>query len=374
MEIYINKYTFFEALQLVVSISPKTTSEPIINNVLIETDKDNCIIIKATNHENTFYGEFEADVKKPGKICVNTAKLFNLVRELREEKIFISSTPQNWVYLTCGNSKIKLPGLDPEHYPVIEFKNLEKEFELPSEFLKNAIDKTFFAIGENESRKNLMGLNLKFVSPNKISWTGADAFRISQFNMELNDSIDIEGNIIIPKKSLLEMKRIFEYSKEKIKVAFDDNTFQISTEHIKFKTKLIEAEYPNLDRLVHNPVSNPIVISKHALTNAIKILNTITEGELKSIVKLTFQEGRILLESQKLEFGEGNDDIPCDYCEKEMSIGLNIRFLLESLNVFDSSLNENITINITGPETPLIIECDEWDNFKTVLMPVKIQW
>ncbi len=374
MEIYIDKYILLEALQLTVNISPRTTTEPIINNIFIETVGEDAITIKATNHEISFSGEFEADIISPGKVCVSTIKLFNLVKELNGEKIQMTSTPQNWVFLSCKNSKIKLPGVDPGLFPAIEFKELDREFTISSEILKTAIDRTLFAIGENESRKNLTGLNLQTVSSDQIYWTGADSFRICQFITKLDQPINAEGNVIIPKKSLPEIKRIMELSEGDVSISFNDNIFQIIIEKVKFKTRLIESEYPNLDRLVNAPCTNSVNISKHELTKAVRILATITEGDHKSVMKISFLEGKIQLESQKLEFGEGNDEIFCDYDGKEMSIGLNIRYFLDALNAFENSDDTEISLNITNPEAPFIIQCEEWDNYKSVLMPVRIRW
>ena len=375
MEININKYILLQALQLVVNLSPKATSEPIINNVLIETDENGSgIQLKATNYENEFLGKFEATVTSPGKICVNTSKLYNLVREFRGSEISLTSTPQNWVFLYCENSKVKLPGVDPEHFPVIEFKELKNKFQLPGKLFVTAIDRTYFAIGDNESRKNLMGLNLAIKSPTLINWTGADSFRISQFMTELESPIESDGNIIIPKKSLQEIKRIIDFGEEIIDLSFDENTFQISTRQVNFKTRLIEAEFPNLDGLLSNVGPYQLAVPKEELMNAVKILHTITEGEPNSVLKLTAQPEKVLLESQKLEFGEGNDEIECDFSGEQMSIGLNIRFLMESLQSFESSDDDRLTINISDQEAPFMVQCEGWKDFKTILMPVRIKW
>ena len=374
MSISINRNTLLDSLQLAVNISPKTTSDPIIHNLLIETISDNRISIKATNHENSVYGEFDANVQFPGSICVSTSKLFNLVREFRADLVQINATPQNWVYIICGNSKVKLPGVEPSQFPTVEFKNLEKEIILPPKILRNAIDRNIYAIGENESRKNLMGLNLQIVSGNEISWTGADSFRICQLNTVLEKEGLTEGNIIIPKKNLQEIKRVLEFSQDDVLLSFDDNIFQVFSGAIKYKTRLIEAEFPNLNRLVNRTSLYDVNISKQELLNAIKILSTITEGDQKSVVKVTFGTGQMTLESQKLEFGEGNDNIVCDYDGEPMSIGLNIKYFLDAVQAFDAAADENIILSIYNPETPFIIHCEEWDNYKSVLMPVRIKW
>ncbi len=377
MEIYIEKDVFLEALQLIINISPKKTSEPIINNVLLETDESDGsqnLQVKATNYESTFLGRFKCEINKPGRICVSTNKLFNLVKEFWDNRIFINATPQNWVFLTSGNSKVKLPGVSPDHFPVIEFRELQKSIKIPGVFLKSAIDLTYIAIGENESRKSLMGLNLEIVNKDKIHWTGADAYRICQFQSSLATPVEESGNIIIPKKSLVEIKRIIDFSDNTLSVSFDDNTFQIVTDQIRFKTSLIEAEYPNLNSLINTPVLNPVQIPKTEIINAVRILNTVTDSDSNSIMKITLQSGKMVLESQKMEFGEGNDEISCSYSGEQMNIGLNIRFFLDALQIFENSADEMIYLGISGPEAPVTLYCDEWTNFKTILMPVRIQW
>jgi len=377
MKIYIEKNVFIEALQLIVNISPKISSEPIINNVLLETvesDDEQLLQVKATNYENTFLGHFRCEIDEPGQICVSTNKLFNLVREFKSDKIFINATPQNWVFLTSRNSKVKLPGVDPNHFPVIEFKELENKIEFPGEILKSAIDLTYFAIGENESRKSLMGLNLEIVSPNKIHWTSADAYRICQYQTEIEKTIEGSGNIIIPKKSLVEIKRIIDFSDETLSISFTENTFQITTQQIKFKTSLIEAEYPNLNSLINTTILNPLQVKKEEIINAVRILNTINDSDTNSIMKISVQQGKMILESQKREFGEGNDEIECDYSGEAMIVGLNIRFFLDALQIFEASGDDIIYINISDPSAPITLYCEEWNYFKTILMPVKIQW
>jgi len=374
MEIDIERSIFFEALLLIVNISPKKTSDPIIYNVLLEADEDNTLHVKATNYESFFEGKFPCRVNAPGKICVSTGKLFNLVKELWDKHVHINSTPQNWVFLSSGNSKVMLPGVSPEHFPVVEFKDLQKTIAIPKVFLRSAIDLTYFAIGENESRKSLMGLNLEIADRDMIHWTGADSYRISQFKSRLTNPVEESGSIIIPKKSLPEIKRIIEFSSDTVNVSFDNNTFQILTEQIKFKTSLIEADYPNLNGLINTPALNTLQVSKSEVISAVRLLNTLTDSDGTAIMKIILQPGKMVLESQKMEFGEGNDEISCDYSGKEISIGLNIRFFLDALQIFDSSSDVTIYLGISGPEAPISIYCDEWSNFKTILMPVRIQW
>jgi len=377
MKIYIKKNTLLEALQLIISISPKASSELIIHNVLLETESQigsQSLYVKATNYENTLSGRFEVKIEEPGRICVNANKLFNLIREFRGEIITLQSTPQNWVYITSMSSKVKLAGVEPEYFPLIEFKDQAKRLKIPGQWLKTAIDRTYFAIGDNVSRKSLMGLNMEIVSERLIVWTGADAFRISQNRTVLQDPIDFSGNIVIPKRSLVEIKKIIDFCGGEVMISFDESTFQVITDQIKFKTSLIEAEFPNLKGLLEKEGIYRLRIPRQELINAVKILHTVTSSELNSVMKMTIGKDRVLLESQKLEFGEGNDEIACEYDGEEISLGVSIRFFLELLQVFENSDDSFLNITLTDAQAPLTIGCDVWSELKTILMPVRIQW
>jgi DNA polymerase III subunit beta len=377
MKIRINRDIFLEVLQLSVGISQKASNDPITLNVLLVVDDNSNqpnLVIKATNYENSFSGWIPAEVEEAGNICVNNTRLLNLVREFNGDVIEIHSTPQNWVYLTSHNSKVKLPGVDYEQYPRIEFIESNQCFQLSGNALKKAIERTSFAVGDNETRKSLTGMNMEITSDGQILWTGADGFRIAQFRTKLPSEVDFGGNLVIPKKSLNDIKRSIEHSGDSIVVSFNEKTFQIVTDRIKYRTCLIEAEFPNLSGLIERSGRSLLIIKRRELTNAVKIMNTVTAGDANSVMKMSVGKDRVLLESQKMEFGEGNDEIECSYDGQEMVIGLNIRFFMELLQVFEGSEEDTINIMLTDPSAPLVVQCEDWKDFKTILMPAKIQW
>ena len=373
MKIRVEKRTLLDALGLVQAICSKATSEHIINNLLIKTSSGG-VTLRATNYELTFEGSFPAEILQEGEICLNSTKLFNLVRNFQGLEIEFNSTPQNWVFLTSGSSQVKLPGIDPEMYPPIEFKELECHFKFDSNLLKTAIERTYFAIGENESRKNLMGLNLEIIGSDQLRWMGADAFRISQIITNTPSTLDLKGNIIIPKKSLPEIKKIIDFSAGEVDISFDESVFQVFTSQVKFKTRLIEAEFPNLESLLSQVAPIQINLPKQDLINAVNILNTLTDTDHNAVMKLSLGSGEVVVESQKLEYGEANDRIACDYRGEEMAIGLNIQFLLEALRAFDQAPGEMVTFHVIGPVAPLMITSAGWEQYKSILMPVKIKW
>ncbi len=373
MKIKIQKNVLLEALQLIVSIAPKATSDRAINNVLLETTPQG-ISFKATNFEVSFWGQFPAQIEEPGRCCLPIAKMFNLVRNFTASDVNLETTQQLWAMLSSGHTQIRLPGMDPDSFPPVAFSPLPNRFLMPADQLKLTIDRTFFAIGENESRKNLMGLNLQVKEPGRLAWMGADAFRISYNETKIPGPTPEKGNLIIPKKSLVEVKKILDHSAGEIQVSYDDNVFQLESGDLKFKTRLIEADYPNLESILSALGPNQIQLPKGELLRSVRILNTLYDADPNAVMKLTLKQDRVVVESQKLEGGEGMDVIYADYQGEELSIGINIQFMLEALQVVEPAPDALVTFYFTGPVQPCFLTAKAWPEFKIVLMPVKIKW
>lgn len=375
MELIINKIDLINILQVVSSITSRNTSEPIINNVLIEADDtgEGHILFSTTDYNTSFRGKIQAEIIQSGKICINAIKFFSLVKEFLADKIELKTTEQNWIYIIGGNSKVKLPGIESGQFPPIEFDSLQTEFPLSARILKGVIDRTFFSIGENQARKNLTGLNFKLLSGNQVQWLGADGFRITQFLHDLGEPVESEGDLIIPKKSLLDIRRLLDAVNGEVKVSFNESLFQVFSENIFFKTKLIEASYPDLSRIILKEGEFVINAPRIELTNAVRVLAMVSDDKTSSM-KVTFKSNMIFVESERFDFGEGSHEVPCEYVGDELSVGFNIKYFLDALLSFDASKAKFVQIHCTGALAPCMLCCEEWDYYKTVLMPMKIKW
>ena len=376
MNFFIEKNQLCHVLQLMVGITSKNTNEPIINNVLLKTVKQEekyFLELKATDYDISIQCILGADIRDEGCICVSAYRLFQLAKEINSDILHLSITDQNWVYVEGGSTDIKLPGLEPGLFPPIKFKPLQNQFLFFAKELRDVIDRTYFAIGENQAKKNLTGLNLRFIDNSKIQWFGADGFRISQVVSEFDENNEISGNIIIPKKGLLEIRKILDHVKDQVLISFDDGFYQVEGKNICFKTKLIEAEYPDLRPIILNNFQNKAEVSLAEITNAVRILSLFSQNNATSM-KLTFEKDELYVESEKREFGEANQKIPLKYQGEKIAIAFNIHYFLEALNSFDPSVVENVIFHTNNAHFPCLMECQEWGLYKTLIMPLKIKW
>ena len=151
---------FLGAIQKTLGIVEKKTTMPILNNLLIRTEK-NRIKIMATDREIGLVADYEAQILREGDITLSAKKLHEMVREIQGETIHVAKNERDMVTLTCNKVIYRIPGLPAEDYPAVVDSEEIPLFKIKATLLKEMIRKTMFAMSADEMRKNLNGVFLE---------------------------------------------------------------------------------------------------------------------------------------------------------------------------------------------------------------------
>ena len=376
MEIIIKKEILISAIQSIGSITDKSNFKPILSNFILKTLDDqqgidglSCVEIQATDYEITIIGKFPAQIIQYGSICINAKRLYGFCKNLTEKEISIQSTEQMWIHVNSGASELKLPCIDVDLYPQILMEDLSNKFSTNTADLGKFISKTLFASQTNESRRNLMGICLS-ISNEETRWLTTDGHRIAQYtgNVE-SDPFESRFELIIPRKALLEVMKAVDLFQDPIEISFDDRTIQFRGSHFKISSRLIEGKFPNCDPIIPQDNDFSVSINRERLINALKITSLISNEKLKP-VKMIISPEKLILESEKTEYGETRDEIEIQHSGTH-KIGMNARYLLDVLYVLDSV---EIIFEFKGPMSACVIKDPTDDNFLSVIMPLRIEW
>ena len=376
MEILIQQEVLRSALQNIISIIDKSASKPILSNFLLkstagETEGDGEVEFSATDYELSIIEKFPAEVTEPGSICLNAKKVYDICREFQGSEIRIRSTEQHWVHITSGASEMRLPLVEVGLYPQTELEQLTESLVLPAQDLKQCIDMTLFAAQTNESRKNLMGVNLSSKEGNLTRWLATDGHRLAQMLKGVEDvHFEKVPEVIIPRKALSEIRKAMDLFGDEVNVSFDDRVMQFVGSQVSFKTRLIEGKFPNCDPII--PKDNHLIatVDRERLVSALRIVSSISYEKLKP-VKLTLTEGKLRLESEKAEYGEVSDEMEADYSGEDFQVGFNSRYLLDALGVMQA---ERVRLECKNPMSPSVIRAADDDEYLAVIMPLRIEW
>ncbi len=378
MEILIKKDILISALQSIHAVTDKNSVKPILSNFLLKTlddengiDSQSCVEFSATDYEISIIGKFPAQVVEHGSVCISARKVYDICREFQGEEIHIKSTEQLWINVTSGASQLKLPSIDVGLYPQAILEDLPEKITTTAAELKHFIETTLFAAQTNESRRNLMGVCLSVLDEKTTRWLATDGHRLAQMIGTVSSAISNNvSEVIIPRKALQEVSKAVDLFKDTVEISFDDRTLQFVGSSFTIKTRLIEGKFPNCDPIIPKDNDLHIVVDRDRLVSSLKIVSLISSEKLKP-VKVTITPEKLILESEKAEYGEVSDEIEVEYSGEKFQIGFNAKYLLDVLNVLNGS---EIRLEFKNAMSPCLIKDPVDDSFLSVIMPLRIEW
>ena len=375
MDILIKTEILISALQNVISVIDKSYTKPILSNFMIQTleneGEQGMVEFSATDYELSIIERIPAHIKTSGSICINAKRVFDITREFRAEEIHIRSTEQLWVQITCGASELRLPSVEVGLYPQPKIEELNQQLKISALDLAQCIDLTLFASQTNESRRNLMGVALSMTEDQRTRWQATDGHRLAQVIQPVEDmNFGEVTEIILPRKALMEIRKVCDLMGEMVDITFDERVAQFSGNRIHFKTRLIEGKFPNCDPIIPKDNDLRATIHRENLIHSLRIVSAISTEKLRP-VKLNLEANQLKLESEKTEFGEASDEFTVNYDGKPFEIGFNTRYLLDVLNVMKS---EEILMEFKNSMSPSVIREPNNDIFLSVLMPLRTEW
>ena len=214
MEFKINSTDLLKALSHIHGIVEVRHTLPILSNIILEA-KDDKLILSSTNLDIYCSDKIKAEVLQSGEVSVSAVTFFEIIKRLPSgsEVLMIMEEGENEIRLTCGRSKFNLSTLKTDDFPIISDNDLSTNFVLSADELIRIIDKTKFAVSNEETRYYLNGIFLHKAERNSIQFLRAvatDGHRLAQYDIPLPQGAEDITGIIIPKKTIYELRKVLD--------------------------------------------------------------------------------------------------------------------------------------------------------------------
>jgi len=358
------------ALNKVLSVVDKKNSRPILTYTLFHA-KGSTLELSATDLEVSTKVTIETNVEKEGKFCVNAKNIFDILKELPSSDIeLILNENENTLKLNCGDIHYSLLIYKSDDFPHLVFGGDDNSFNLNAEQVLSIINKTSYAILNDETRLHLNGIFLQEVE-GKLRAVATDGHRLSLFETILsqpNNNTLING-IIIPKKGVYELKKIAEsHPNKSVTVSVDDSFLYASTDNYFISIRLIAREYPKYQAVIPNKTSFTMVADKNTFADAVRRIK-IMSNEKSNGVRVHLNNTEITIMANHPSLGDAQEKIPVEYNGKEMEIGFNAKYLIDTIYTFDEG---DITLELNNELSPVIIRSSTQPNYLGIIMPLKL--
>jgi DNA polymerase III subunit beta len=368
MEVRISRDVLLNGVHKVQGIVEPKGAMPILSHLHLSADKDN-ICIRATDLEIGTLGHYAANVSASGSVTLNAKKLFDIIRELPDEEIYLKKEENNWLTLKCGKSKFRLPGLPPEDFPPLPEYSEKPLLEFDSKILKEMIRKTFFSVSPDETRQALNGLLLE-VEGDNASLVGTDGHRLAMISRPVKSNAE-KGEVLsflLPKKALSELLKLMEDEDATFGFSSQDNHLAFICGKQVIVSRKIDGKFPNYRQVI--PSDNPLKAKadRSCLTHALKRVALLADEKSK-MVRFEIQKGNLSLISDNTELGAAHEEMPIEYEGEEVSIGLNAKYVLDILNVIEG---DSVTLNLKDQNHSCLFTVGDDDQYKSIVMPMRL--
>lgn len=353
--------------QSVSGIVERRHTLPILANVMIRktgsalqfTTSDLEIQIRTTAELDGDAGNFTT--------TVGARKLIDILRTMPADQTVSLESSQNKLILKGGKSKFTLQTLPAEDFPLVqEAANFGPKFSVPQKTLKELLGQVSFAMAVHDIRYYLNGI--LFVAEGKqLSLVATDGHRLAFASATLDVEVP-KQEVILPRKTVLEMQRLLSDAEGAIEMQFASNQAKFSFGGMEFVTKLVEGKFPDYNRVIPKNHKNAITLGRQPLLASLQRTAILTSDKFKG-VRLNIDPGTLRVASNNAEQEEAVDELDIDYNGDSIEIGFNVTYLIDVLTNMEQDM---VKVELSDSNSSALITIPDNQSFKYVVMPMRI--
>jgi DNA polymerase III subunit beta len=368
MKFTITREKLHEGLGAVAASVPSKTTLPILGNILVEASKEG-LRLSGTDLDISVSTLVPASVDQEGATTLPARKLVEIVKELPNATIRMSSSGEQRASIECGKSKFKLLGLSRDEFPSFPSVRFEGGWKVAAKDLQKLISHVAFAASTEESRPILNGV-LWELRPDRMRMVATNGHRLARMDVPTSGQGGGQADLIIPPKALDQIRRLFAGGDE-IEIGKSDNHLGFRSSTTQIFTRLIEGPYPNYEQVIPRENDKNLTADKSALAAALRRMSIVASDQTHRI-RMAFTNGACKLSVQTPDLGEAQEELAVAYEGDSLEIGFNAQYMLEILNHMPT---DEVRMSFKAPERAATCEPVGWDDpasYMTLVMPLRL--
>lgn len=374
MEFKVNSKELEKLLGKIIPAIPTRTPVPILENFLFEV-KDGQLTIYATDLEISLKSSLNIVTEENVKLVVPARLLNDVVRSLKDTTIHFKLMPNKKINIITDTGKYTISYLDADEYPDIPSVTTDKDIKEINEILINgtelrqAFEKSAFAMSKEEMRPAMMGTLLEFTEEG-LRFIATDGHRLVNL-LKRNIKAAFNQQYVIPERAVSVLSKILDEKDVKIHLTKSFVSFKLND--IELTTRLIAQKYPDYTSVI--PLENEFLlkVKTEEIHDSIKRMMLFSTSNTRR-VKFSISKEEIEISAEDIDTGSaGEEKVTCEYKGDDLEIGFNSAYVNDVLSHL--STEEEIIFKLHSPTKAVIIEPvqkKENQDLMMLLMPVRL--
>lgn len=365
MRFIVSTSTLLKQLQAVSGALSSSTVLPILENFLFQI-KDGNLTISATDLQTSMTTSLTVETNENGRIAIPSRILLDTLKSLPEQPVTILVDDKTFgIEIKAGDGNYKLSGENGEDFPKIPVVENASSVSLPASVLAEAINKTIFAVSNDELRPAMTGVYCQ-LSPQHFTFVATDAHKLVRYR-RMDAHSATTTSFIMPKKALTLLKSSLPTEDVDVSVEYNSTSAFFKFGNINLVCRLIDERYPDYDAVI--PLNNPnkLTIDRLAFLGSLSRV-AIYANKTTHQVRLKIEGNELNISSEDIDFSnEAHEKLTCQYEGEDMEIGFNARFLIEMLRNLSC---EEVSLEMSTPNRAGLLLPQGGDENEDVLMLV----
>ena len=355
------------AMQSVAGIVERRHTLPILANVLLR---------KTGSQVQLTTSDLEIQIRTNAELAgdegnfattLGARKLIDILRTMPADQTVSLENTGGKLILKGGKSRFTLQSMPAEDFPLVqESPSFGPVFSVPQKTLKSLVSQVSFSMAVHDIRYYLNGI--LFVAEGKqLSLVATDGHRLAFSSATLDVDVP-KQEVILPRKTVLELQRLLSDKDGAIEMQFAANQARFRFDGMEFVTKLVEGKFPDYNRVIPKNHKNIVTLGRVPLLASLQRTAIMTSDKFKG-VRLNIEPGTLRVASSNAELEEAVDELDIDYGGDAIEIGFNVTYLIDALQNMSQDM---VRIELSDGNSSALVTNPEDSAFKYVVMPMRI--
>ena len=366
MRFSLQREVLLKPLQQVVNVVERRHTLPVLANLLVVV-KNGQLSLTGTDLEVEMVARTAVEDARDGETTIPARKLFEIVRALPDGSRITLTQTDDKVTVQAGRSRFTLAALSPNEFPAIEDIELVERVRVPEAALKELIERTAFAMAQQDVRYYLNGLLLD-LRENSLRCVATDGHRLAMCEAPLPAGAQSRKQIIVPRKGVLELQRLLEGGDREVELEVGRNHLRLRREDVTFTSKLIDGRFPDYDAVIPIGADKEVRVDREVLRAALQRAAILSNEKYRG-VKVEVSPGQLLLVAHNPEQEEAQEEVEADTKVDGLAVGFNVTYLLDALGALRE---DTVLIALRDANSSALLREAGNDRCRHVVMPLRL--
>ena len=366
MRFTLQREAFLKPLAQVVNVVERRQTLPVLANFLVQVQGGQ-LSLTGTDLEVEMVSRIAVEDAQDGETTIPARKLFEIIRALPDgSRVTVSQTGEK-ITVQAGRSRFTLATLPANDFPSVDEVEATERVVVPESALKELIERTAFAMAQQDVRYYLNGL-LFDLRDQLLRCVATDGHRLALCETALENSVGTKRQIIVPRKGVTELQRLLEGGDREVELEVGRSHVLVKRDDVTFTSKLIDGRFPDYDAVIPIGADREVKVDRESLRASLQRAAILSNEKYRG-VRVEVSPGQLKISAHNPEQEEAQEEIEADTQVSDLAIGFNVNYLLDALSALR---DEHVVIQLRDSNSSALVREASSEKSRHVVMPLRL--